>query len=122
MQADERSIVQGGLIMADASPPSPKLLYPGWQHELQAALLELDTEKLRERVAAAQTAIFNRLQAISQGSNHTAERQAIEDALQASTFSRGTILDFLTGKRSKESRGNVVTVRGSIFFPMDVFL
>src|SRR6266699_40737 len=41
---------------------------------------------------------------------------------QASTFSRGTILDFLTGKRSKESRGNVVTVRGSIFFPMDVFL
>jgi hypothetical protein len=26
-------------------------------------------------------AIFNRLQAISQGSNHTAERQAIEDAL-----------------------------------------
>ena len=76
MQADERSIVQGGLIMADASPPSPKLLYPGWQHELQAALLELDTEKLRERVAAAETAIFNRLQAISQGSNHTAERQA----------------------------------------------
>src|SRR5438876_2817323 len=42
---------------------------------------ELDTEKLRERVAAAETAIFNRLQAISQGSNHTAERQAIEDAL-----------------------------------------
>lgn len=29
---------------------------------------------------AAQTAIFNRLQAISQNSDHTAERQAIEDA------------------------------------------
>ncbi len=67
--------------MADAIFPSPKILYPEWQNEYQAALLELDTEKLRGRVAAAETAIFNRLQAISQGSNHTAERQAIEDAL-----------------------------------------
>jgi len=67
--------------MADAkNSPSPEILYPEWQPEHQAALLELDTEKLRERVAAAETAIFNRLQAISQGSNHTAERQAIEDA------------------------------------------
>src|SRR5881227_227457 len=107
--------------MADISRSSSDIVYPEWQPEHLAALLELDSEKLRERVAAAETAIFNRLQAISQGSNHTAERQAIEDALQASTFSRGTILDFLTGKRSKESRGNVVTVRGSIFFPMDVF-
>ena len=78
-QVDERSIVRG-LIMADTSFPSPKILYPEWQNEFRAALLELDTEKLRERVAAAETAIFNRLQAISQGSNHTAERQAIEDA------------------------------------------
>ncbi len=66
--------------MADTSFPSPKILYPEWQNEFQAALLELDPEKLRERVAAAETAIFNRLQAISQGSNHTAERQALEDA------------------------------------------
>jgi len=67
--------------MADAkNSPSPEILYPEWQPEHQAALLELDTEKLRERVAAAETAIFNRLQAISQGSNHTAERQALEDA------------------------------------------
>jgi hypothetical protein len=66
--------------MADTSFPSPNVLYPEWQNEFRAALLELDTEKLRERVAAAETAIFNRLQAISQGSN-TAERQAIEDAL-----------------------------------------
>ncbi|PYV72367.1 MAG: hypothetical protein DMG96_26340 [Acidobacteria bacterium] len=62
-------------------PWSPEILYPEWQPEHLAALLELDSEKLRERVAAAETAIFNRLQAISQGSNHTAERQAIEDAL-----------------------------------------
>ncbi len=66
--------------MADIRRSSPNIVYPEWQPEYQAALLELDTEKLRERVAAAETAIFNRLQAISHGSNHTGERQALEDA------------------------------------------
>jgi hypothetical protein len=45
--------------------------------------VELDREKLAERVATAETAIFNRLQLISQSSDHRAERQAIEDALAA---------------------------------------
>jgi len=31
--------------MAEPSSPSPKMLYP-WQHDYQAALLELDPEKL----------------------------------------------------------------------------
>ena len=66
--------------MADISRSASDIVYPAWQPEYLAALLEPDTEKLRERVAAAETAIFNRLQAISQGSNHTAERQALEDA------------------------------------------
>ena len=56
------------------------LLYPEWQGEYQSALLELDREKLPERVAAAETAIFKRLQAIAQSSDNQAERQAIEDA------------------------------------------
>ena len=66
--------------MADAkNSPSPEILYPEWQHEYQVALLELDRKKLLERVKAAETAIFNRIQAISP--EHAAERQAIEDAL-----------------------------------------
>ena len=36
-------------------PSSPKILYPEWQHEFQAALLELDRKKLLERVTAAET-------------------------------------------------------------------
>jgi len=60
---------------------SPTLLYPEWQADYHAALVELDPEKLQERVEAAETAIFKRLQAISQNSDHTAERQAIQDAL-----------------------------------------
>jgi hypothetical protein len=69
--------------MATEDLPSPKIAYPEWQNEHQAALVELDREKLPERVAASETAIFNRLQAISESSDHQAERQAIEDALTA---------------------------------------
>jgi hypothetical protein len=63
------------------SSPSSKILYPEWQAEYQAALLELDPKTLFERVTAAETAIFNRLQAMSHTSDGHAERQAIEDAL-----------------------------------------
>ncbi len=51
--------------------PSPKIFYPHWQNEYQAALVELDPEKLSERVAAAETSIYKRLQQISQnGPSH----------------------------------------------------
>jgi len=60
---------------------TPKILYPEWQHEFQAALLELDRKKLPERATAAETAIFNRIQALLQDPDHPAERQAIENAL-----------------------------------------
>jgi hypothetical protein len=60
---------------------SSKILYPEWQAEYQAALLELDPKTLFERVTAAETSIFNRLQAMSHTSDGHAERQAIEDAL-----------------------------------------
>jgi hypothetical protein len=65
----------------DPSSQSPKILYPEWQHEYLAALVELDPKTLFERVAAAETAIFDRLQAISRSSDSHAEREAIEDAL-----------------------------------------
>ena len=61
----------------------PNIPYPEWQNENAAALVELDRDKLPQRVAAAEAAIFNRLQAISQSSDHRAEHQAIEDALAA---------------------------------------
>ena len=44
-------------------------------------MLEVDRKKLPERVAAAEAAIYERLQQISQDSHHDTERQAIEDAL-----------------------------------------
>ncbi len=68
-------------IMTDPSFSSPKVLYPEWQRELEAALVEHDREKLLEQVMAAEAAIFNRLQAISQSPDLEAERHAIRDAV-----------------------------------------
>ena len=65
----------------DSSPL--KVLYPEWQNEYQAALLELDHQKLADRVTAAEAAIYKRLQAISESADHQTERQAIEHALAA---------------------------------------
>ena len=65
----------------EPSSPTPKILYPEWQSEYLAALLELDPKTLFERVMTAETAIFNRLQAMAHNLGDSAERQAIADAL-----------------------------------------
>ena len=66
---------------SSSSSPVPEILYPEWQPAYRAALLELDPKQLPDRVIAAETAIFSRLQAISGNMDHHAERRAIEDAL-----------------------------------------
>ena len=57
------------------------LAYPEWQKPVQEALLEFDHEKLQARMAAAKTAISNRLETIAQQEGHQAAKQAIQDAL-----------------------------------------
>ena len=59
------------------------LRYAEWREPYQQALLELDEKKMSERIAAAETAISNRLRAIAGSSNHHAERQAIDDAISS---------------------------------------
>lgn len=61
--------------------PAQALMYPEWQEPLQQALLELDKDRLKARIATAEIAVFSRLQALTQGPYHPAERQALEDAL-----------------------------------------
>ena len=78
-----KSDCAGGRVTATQDSPSPEILYPHWQNEYQAALVELDPEKLSERVAAAETSIYKRLQQISQSVDRRAEDEAIEDALGA---------------------------------------
>jgi hypothetical protein len=58
-----------------------ELRYPQWQKTYHDALLELNPQKLVQRVSAAETAILSRLQEIRIGSDTRMEAQAIEDAL-----------------------------------------
>lgn len=70
----------------DTSPSTRILRFPDWQLEYQAALLEVDPQKLLERVKAAETAIFLRQQAMVHSSDGHVERQAMEDAMGALRF------------------------------------
>ena len=72
--------------LTDNTPSTPNLRFPDWQLEYQAALLEVDPQKLPERVKAAEAAIFLRQQALVHSSDGHAERQAIEDAMHALRF------------------------------------
>jgi hypothetical protein len=62
------------------------LRFPEWQVAYQAALLEVDPQKLPERVKDAEAAIFLRQQALANSPDGHAERQAIEDAMPALRF------------------------------------
>lgn len=67
--------------MEDKDFSSNPILYPEWQHEYYAALVEFAPQKLRELITSAETAIFKRLQTMAASPDCDAERQAIEDAL-----------------------------------------
>jgi hypothetical protein len=77
----------------DKDRPSSDYLYPDWQPQVQAALVELDTQKLRDHIEAAETAISHRLQAIGLNPNHHAERLAISDSVATLRFLRREYLD-----------------------------
>ena len=68
-------------MTARDSQPTPDILYPHWQNEYEAALVELDNNVIQERIDAAEAAIYRRLQELSQDSNHHTERHVINDAL-----------------------------------------
>jgi hypothetical protein len=55
--------------------------YPYWQREFEAALREGDSQSLRQRVDAAEAALFVRLQALAESAEGDEERQAISDAI-----------------------------------------
>jgi len=70
--------------MADRDTPTstPKLQFPDWQQEFEAALLEGDPQELALRVKAAEAAIVLRQQELIHSSNGDVERQAIFDAMR----------------------------------------
>jgi hypothetical protein len=61
---------------------SSRKRFPDWQNEVEAVLLEGDSDKLPPLMEAAEAAMFVRLQALSHGSDGYLERNAIDDALR----------------------------------------
>ena len=59
----------------------PVIIYPKWQPQVMAALVETNPDKLLERVKEAKKAISKRLDKISRSASHAAEIKAIEDAM-----------------------------------------
>jgi hypothetical protein len=57
-----------------------EMKYPAWQRPYQDALLEVDREKLRTKIDAAETAIFFRMQELAGNSDHHDETLAMHDA------------------------------------------
>jgi len=55
--------------------------YPHWRREFEAALREGDPQSLRQRVDAAEAALFVRSQALAESAEGNEERQAISDAI-----------------------------------------
>lgn len=51
-----------------------------WKKLVQQALVEANPDKLKEKVADAESAIFQRLQALERSSESSVERHALQDA------------------------------------------
>ncbi|HLZ44036.1 MAG TPA: hypothetical protein VKQ11_23950 [Candidatus Sulfotelmatobacter sp.] len=64
------------------TPASHSIKHPHWQREFEAALREDDPQSLRQRVDAAEAALFLRSQALAGMAEGHAERQAISDAMR----------------------------------------
>jgi hypothetical protein len=72
------------VIKSDAvggAPGANRLRFPVWEQPYQEARKEPNPEKLSERVTAAETAIYRRLQELGNLSEENSETIAIQDAL-----------------------------------------
>ena len=81
-RGDTSAFPQNGTIKVEQSTQrkSHELMYPKWQGFFQDALLELDKDKLKMRVVAAERAMHDRLEEIVPA-GEPLELQAIEDAI-----------------------------------------
>jgi len=60
--------------------PAPQKKRFEWQSLIHEASVELDLDKLRDKITEAESAIFNRLQTLGQNAESFEERTALQDA------------------------------------------
>jgi hypothetical protein len=65
-----------------------------WKNVLHEALVEVNPDKLKEKVAEAEAAIFQRLQALRESSESAEERHALQDASNALLTLKRELLKF----------------------------
>jgi hypothetical protein len=65
-----------------------------WQSVVQQALVELDPEKLRAKIAEAESTIFRRLQILGEDGGANAERNALHDASNTLLSLKREVLKF----------------------------
>ena len=76
----------------DNPVPSPNRFE--WEKTIHEALVELDSNKLRQKIAEAESVIFERLQAIGGDGSGSDERNALEDASNTLLTLKREILKF----------------------------
>ncbi len=76
-----RDVQSGDHSPETEAEPMDDLRYPEWQEPFRQALLEVNRERLNERLNSMETAIVRRMDAISDNPAHRDECQAIRDAL-----------------------------------------
>jgi hypothetical protein len=65
-----------------------------WEKAVQAALIEVDENQLKKKVAEAEAAIFQRLQELDGSSNSDGERQALAHACHSLLVIKKEVLKF----------------------------
>jgi hypothetical protein len=65
-----------------------------WQKIFQQALVEVNPEKLKEKIAESEAAIFHRLQALQPASDNVEELRALQDASNALLVLKREVLKF----------------------------
>ena len=70
------------------------LRFPKWQKLCQEALVELDPQKLKERVLIAEAAVYVRLQELAQGPDGQEERQALIDVTSSLRYLKRDVLKY----------------------------
>ena len=65
-----------------------------WQKIFQETLVEVNPEKLKEKIAESEAAIFQRLRALQPGPDHVEELRALQDASNALLVLKREVLKF----------------------------
>ena len=65
-----------------------------WKEVFQEALVEVNPEKLKEKIAESEAAIFQRLQVLQSGPGNVQELRALQDASNALLVLKREVLKF----------------------------